>query len=331
MDKLSIIEFADPVCTWCWGASPILRALEYRYGGVLEITRSMVGIIDDIRTYCNRRLEIGGDDIALSNRNMLKHWLEASKQHGMPVMEHGFHLFSEEHRSTMPQCMAYITAKICSPKKSDGTTDLRKANRYFRRIQEATAAEAVNTCDVETLVDLSAVEGFEPNRFREVMTNGEALCQFEKERLMAQHYNIQSTPSYLLSYNKKDLLLQGFTTYETLEHNIKQFTAGKLAPKQFDADGVERLSPVPNNIRHFISYYGSVYPVEIATAFGLKKQSGHNALNIESYEMLPDIISELLRDGKVAMTPKANTFMIYSLSESVTRTQQREHEIAGWL
>ena len=81
MEKLKILEFADPVCTWCWGTSPIIRALEYRYGEQIEIEYAMVGMVDDIRTFNNRRLKIGGDNIELSNRNMLKHWLDASGVH----------------------------------------------------------------------------------------------------------------------------------------------------------------------------------------------------------------------------------------------------------
>ena len=29
---IEIIAFTDPVCTWCWGTEPALRALQTRYG-----------------------------------------------------------------------------------------------------------------------------------------------------------------------------------------------------------------------------------------------------------------------------------------------------------
>ena len=47
-DKVRISVFADPVCTWCWGSVPVLRALEYRYGDQLDITYVMGGMIVDI-------------------------------------------------------------------------------------------------------------------------------------------------------------------------------------------------------------------------------------------------------------------------------------------
>lgn len=89
----------------------MIRALEYRLGDKVEFRYVMGCMIEDIATFSNRRLGIGGD-IALSNRNMHKVWVEASAVHGMPVGEKGLRLFSEEHRSTAPQNIAYIAATV---------------------------------------------------------------------------------------------------------------------------------------------------------------------------------------------------------------------------
>lgn len=329
MEILKITEFADPVCTWCRGSAPITRALKYRYGKAVEIRYVMTGMIDDIRTFSNRRLEIGGEDIALSNRNMLLNWIEASKVHGMPVMEHGFHLFSEEHRSTAPQCMAYIAAKLCLPVDSNGARNLDRADRYLRRVQEATAVDGLITADKRVLADLAAVEGYDPQRFTEVLNSREVQRAFEKDREFAAHYAVQSTPTYLLEYRNQEKLLQGFTTFDTLVHNIERLTYGKVKPRSTAEDGRERLTPTVENVRNFIAHYNSVYPVEIATAFCLERHSGHTALNIESYEHLPSLVDELIRGGEVAITPCGNGFKIYEIKDGRTRTQEREHKYAG--
>ncbi|MBQ3189453.1 MAG: DsbA family protein [Bacteroidaceae bacterium] len=329
MDRLKITIFADPVCTWCWGTSPITRALEYRYGDNIELVYVMSAMVEDIHTYNNRRLEIGGSDVELSNRNILKHWLEASRIHGMPVKEHGFHLFSETYRSTVPQCLAYITSKLLAPKNANGQRDMRMAHRFYRRIQEATAVEALQTSNAEVLIDLAAVEGYEPNLFRETMESTKAQNTFEADNIICRHYAVQSTPSFLLEYNRQELLLQGFTTRDTLEHNIEQFTYGKVKPIEKHSDGTDRLTADKRNVRAFIARHTSVYPVEIATAFALERHNGHTALNIESYDTLPGIIEELVKAGDITITPHANSFKIYSLREGSTNTQQREREYAG--
>lgn len=328
MDRIKITLFADPACTWCWGTAAITRALEYRYGAQLEFVYVMGGMVDDIRTFSNRRLGIGGD-IELSNRNMLKHWLEASDVHGMPVEEHGFRLFDEKHTSTAPQCMAYIAAVLCSPKKDDGARDLTMAKRYLRRVQEATAAEAMRTADSDVLVGLSAVVGYDTERFGEVLRSDEVSSLYAADKEQCRHYDVRSFPTFLLEYRKQELLLQGFTTCETLEYNIERLTAGRVKPVVHSKDGRERLTPTRENVERFIEHHTSVYPVEIATAFALARHSGKSAQNMESYEHLPDVVDELLRAGTVAMTPQGNGFKIYDTAKGRTRTQQREHELVG--
>lgn len=328
MNILKITEFADPVCTWCWGSAPITRALEYRYKGQIEINYVMAGMVEDIRTYSNRRLNIGGD-IEMSNRNMMKAWSDASTVHGMPVLQHGLHLFSEERTSTLPQDLAYIAAKLCSAKEKRDTTDLHRPKRFFRRVQEATAVEGMHTNDVRVLADLSAVEGYNPERFLEMLESREVRRAFDEDKALCKRYNIQATPTFLLEYKKQEVLLQGFTTYATIEHNIKQLTYGKITPCMTDENDAERLAPTSRNIKKFIACYGSVYPVEIATAFRLERVSGKTALNIESYEHLPALLDELIRANEIEIAPVANGFKVIDIKNGLSETQKRERELAG--
>ena len=329
MKKIRIIVFADPVCTWCWGSSPIVRALEYRYGEHIEIEYRMAVMIDDIATYNNRRLQIGGEDIELSNRNILAHWLEASATHGMPVERHNFHLFSREFRSTAPHCKAYIAATHCCPVNSNGDKEHRMAKHYLRRIQEATAAEAIHTANPEVLIELSAVCGFNPQDIREAMESQEVNREFRLQHEIAQNYGIESTPSYVLKYDDREAVINGFCSYATIENHITNISCGDITPMAAGRERMELLTANCDNVSRFIEHYKSVYPVEIATTFGMKRHSGHSALNIESFELLPDIINELRKNNRIAITPFANSFRIYSLNKEKSSTRSKEREFAG--
>src|SRR6185369_4831928 len=139
---VEIIEFTDPVCTWCWGSEPVLRKLETRFGEQVKISFVMAGLVKDITSFYDRYNDIGGDP-ARSNTNIARHWLEASERHGMPVQSEGFKLFSKEYPSTYPQNIAYKAAQL---------QDQLLANRFLRRIREASAAEAKLTNTTEVLV-----------------------------------------------------------------------------------------------------------------------------------------------------------------------------------
>ena len=302
MEKVKVTVFADPVCTWCWGSVPVLRALKYRLGESVEIDYVMCGMIEDITRYSNRRLGIGGD-IALSNRNIHKVWLEASAVHGMPVCEHVFSLFSEEHRSTLPQNMGYIAAKLCAKREGKGLC----AERFLRRLQEATAVDGEHTSDAAVVAALAAVVGFEPTRFGEVMRSREVQSLYEEDKARCRQYEVQTYPSYLLGYKGVEIMLRGFTSFETLVQNIKQLSYGKVSL----GDGVCEKA-TPERVKHFIEQCGSTYPVEVATAFSMQRISGKSALNVESYVGLPDVVDELVASGEVSMHPRGNGFMLYS-------------------
>ncbi|MBO7301210.1 MAG: DsbA family protein [Bacteroidaceae bacterium] len=321
---MKITIFADPVCTWCWGSVPVIRALAYRYGEQLKISYLMGGMIEDITTYSNRKLSIGGD-IALSNRNIHEHWLEASSAHGMPVCNTSLHLFDEEHRSTLPQNYAYIAAHIYCKRHKDSTPK-QSHFHFLRRLQEATATDGSKTNREEKIIGIASATGFDPELFREIFNSDEVKSEYKKNKDLCNEYDVQSFPTFIVEHQGEEILLRGFSTYETIAQTIAQLSFNNIKTIN---DGREIL--VKENVKHFISQYGSAYPVEIATAFSLKRNSGHTALNAESYELLPDIIEELIEDGEIAMAPKGNGFIYYCLKENETPRHEHNRRMAGIL
>ena len=322
MSNMKITVFSDPVCTWCWGSVPVWRALAYHYGERLELDYVMGGMIEDIRSYTNRRLSIGGD-IALSNRKIHDHWLEASAVHGMPVCEHGFRLFSQERPSTIPQNLAYLAARVYEARYS-GEVKPGAAHRYLRHLQEATAVDAVLTNDVDTLVDMSAVAGFSPEKFRTIYGSSVVKTLYDEGKAFCRNYEANSFPSYLVSYRGEEMLLRGYSTFDMVRNCIEQLSFGNIKPID---DGREKFTP--ENVLRFMDGCGMAYPVEIATAFGLARRNGHTALNVESYEQLPDVVEELLATETVAAMPRGNGFLYYNLNGKHPKPHIFGHEYAG--
>lgn len=307
MGKIKITVFADPACTWCWGSVPVLRALSYRYGEQLEISYVMGGMIEDVVSYNNRRLSIGGD-IALSNRNMYNHWVEASAVHGMPVSEKPVHLFSEERRSTIPLNLAYIAA--CEYVNEDKGVAHDSNRRFLCVLQEMTAVDGAHTNSEEVIVGAAAVVGFNEEKFRGLFRSDKVKDIYVKGKEMCKRYDVHSFPTFRLQYREEEMMVRGFTTYDTLCHCIAQLSFENIKPV---ADG--REVPSKSNVRRFVSEFGTAYPVEIATAFSMPRNGGHTALNVESYVGLPDVVDELVKEGVLAMAPKGNGFIFYTLKE----------------
>lgn len=307
MSRVKITVFADPMCTWCWGSVPVVRALEYRYAGQLDIEYVMGGMVEDIRTFSNRRLEIGGD-IALSNRNIHKHWLEASLVHGMPVSEKNTRLFDEHHLSSFPMNYAYIASKWLCKDECEERSMNRRPERFLRRIQKATALYEKQTTDKGVLADIAVAEGFEREKFLAAIDSNEVKQLFDAGRDRCRSLDVHTFPSYLIEYKGSQELVQGYTTYGTLQHTITRITYGDVTPKEHHDNRLNRLQLTAENLLKVFDVYHTLFPVEVATIFGLERRVGKIALNTESYLRLPDVIDEMLKAKLIAMSPAGNGF-----------------------
>ena len=321
MKKVKISVFSDPACVWCWGSVPVLRALRYHYGEQVDIEYVMGGMIEDITSYNNRRLSVGGD-IAMSNRNIHKHWLEASAVHGMPVSETPVRLFTEEYRSTVPLNLAYIAAGLYV-RSNKGCME-KAVLRYLRILQEMTIVDGAQTNDPDNTVALSALVGFNQQSFAELYYGEEAKKIYSVNKELCEAYDVSAFPAYKLEYAGEEMMVRGFTTYETLVHCISQLSYENIRPVD---DGRAHFTIA--NVRAFIEECGTAYPVEIATAFSLARKGGHTALNVESYDGLSDVVEDLIKCGDIAMAPKGNGFMFYTLKRQQNASQKAGRELAG--
>ncbi len=248
---VEIIEFTDPVCTWCWGSEPVLRKLQTRFGKKINISFVMAGLVKDITSFYDSHNDIGGDP-ARSNANIARHWLEASELHGMPVESKGFRLFSREHPSTYPQNIAYKAAQL---------QDQMLANRFLRRIREASAAEAKLTNTTEVLIELASEVGLDVARFLEDITSGAAQKSFEQDLATTAQYQAHGFPTFLVRFGKKETILRGYKRYEEFKAVMEYLSNGTIT---------EHLVPASEAaIMQFIRTYDSVAPIEIKMSFDL--------------------------------------------------------------
>jgi putative protein-disulfide isomerase len=249
---VEITEFTDPVCTWCWGSEPVLRKLETRFNEQVKISYIMGGLVQDITSFYDSYNDIGGDPDR-SNTNIAKHWVEASERHGMPVKGGGFKLFSREHPSTYPQNIAYKAAQM---------QDQALANKFLRRIREASAAEARQTNITEVLLELASEVGLDMARFLDDFTRGPALKAFEQDLAITAKYGARGFPSFLLKYGEKEMVIRGFKRYEEFKALIGHLSGGVIQERPVSAD--------EESIMAFITRYGSVAPIEIQMTFDLR-------------------------------------------------------------
>ena len=271
-DLVEIIEFTDPVCTWCWGSEPLLRKLESRYGDQLKVKYVMGGLVKDIRGFYDSYNDIGGD-AEHSNVNIAKHWLEASERHGMPVKEEGFSLFSNEYPSTYPQNIAYKAAQM---------EDQKLADKFLRRIREASAAEAMHTSKTEILIQLASEAGLNVSKFIERFTDGSARVAFDEDLRKTAKYGVRGFPTFLVRYGEKEVLLGGYQSFESIKSVIKALTEDRVQ------DSTPENSE--DSVFAFIRKYGRVAPIEIKASFDYSDKELNSMIEVLKSKQLIRVI-----------------------------------------
>lgn len=274
--SVNIYVFTDPASAWCWGSEPVLRKIETYYKDRVELKFVMGGLIRDIRKFYDAKNQIGRD-ISLSNKNLSKHWLEASKKHGMPVQTEGIVLFSEDYPSTYPLNKGYKAAEL---------QDAGLARKFLRRMQEAIAVDAIPVIRLEKMVILAEETGLNVELFIEHMADGPAEQAFQKDLQKVKEYGVRVFPTFLIQYGKKETILRGFQPFERIKKAIDTITNGEVTGEQ------ERATD--KNILSFIKQYGRVAPVEIKESFDLKESK------------LEDVLQRLEAQKLVVIIPAGN-------------------------
>jgi len=286
-NQIKIIQFTDPVCTWCWGSEPIIRKLQWRFGDQIEVSYIMGGLVNDIREFYDHANDIGGDPKE-SNENIARHWLEASQKHGMPIRTEGFQLFTEEHPSSYPQNIAYKAAQI---------QDQELANKFLRRMREATATEARQTNRRDELVGLASEVGLDIASFIKSLEDGSARQAFEQDLRIASKYLVRSFPSFRLVYGTESMNLHGFQSYDTLKAIFRNITNDTITERPVQKSA--------KSVLQFINRFESVAPVEIKKAFDLSENE------------MDSLVTPLINQDTVRKVWAGNGYLIRPTKEAM--------------
>ncbi|NLN97467.1 MAG: DsbA family protein [Eubacteriaceae bacterium] len=281
MKKLNIYQFTDPACTWCWGAEPILIALQHLYRDQIEIDFIMGGLVEDMHRFHDSDNGIGGaqdDNFDKVNETIASHWEKASAMHKMPTNSTNMNLFSRNFPSTYPQNIAYRAAKLVNPSL---------AKPFLRRMREATALEGAVTGDINVLTDLAKEVGLDGHAFYTAMTDGSAEKLFyEEDQALVKKYKITVFPSYLLVYDGKEMVLTGSQSVEQFQEYFDMLTLGELSPLNKKGTATE--------ISKFIKEHYKLYPQEIISSFVMDEKS------------LDPILDDLQKKGEITVSDVGN-------------------------
>jgi putative protein-disulfide isomerase len=200
-----IIYVGDPMCSWCWGFSPVVDSIIEHFALKLPVFTVLGGLRAGNSEIMDDRL-----------RGFLRHhWEQVNKYTGQPF-SFGFLERESFIYDTGPSCRATVAMRLMRPEFTF---------QFFKSIQQAFYAENRDPTSPETFADLA--ESF----FK--IARGEFLKTYNSDRAKdetlddfryARTLGITGFPSVLLKdENGYKLLTSGYQSFENLKPKIESW------------------------------------------------------------------------------------------------------------
>jgi putative protein-disulfide isomerase len=209
MEK-TLIYFADPMCSWCWGFQPVMSKIRERVDGLAET----VIFVGGLRPFT---------DHAMTEKDkgyVRNHWNHVFEASGQPF---DFAFFERENfvYDTEPACRAVVAARRMDEGKSHPMLD---------RLHRAFYAECQDTTDPEVIANLATEIGLDRDAykvaFEDESSRQETLAEFQ----YTQRSQINGFPTLVgVTEGRRPVALtMGFRPWEAMEPIVESWLAEEV-------------------------------------------------------------------------------------------------------
>jgi putative protein-disulfide isomerase len=201
------LYIADPMCSWCWGFSPVIERIAEEFGDRVPV-RVMVGGLRPGTTEPMR----DKDKEYVSN-----HWDHVHEASGQPF---DFGFFDQEGfvYDTEPACRAVVTAR---------SLDDGKVLGYLGELHRAFYADNRDSTDPGTLADIAEEYGYSRGEFELTFASPEIREETLADFNFARQCNVSGFPTLLAVENRKpQMVTAGFQKWDVLAEPLAEWVNG---------------------------------------------------------------------------------------------------------
>lgn len=200
-DAKSLIYISDPMCSWCWGFSPVVQRIEEEYRGQFAIEPVLGGLRP-------------GTTEPLSDEwreTLLHHWHEVHEATGQPF----------DFSCNLPEGFAYDTEPACRATVVVRTLKPEAALEYLRAVHRAFYAENRDVTSEDVLAELAQGVGIDAAQFREEFNGEAAKLETRKDFVRSRSMGVNGFPALVVrNGNRLKLITYGYAPYEQLKPRI---------------------------------------------------------------------------------------------------------------
>jgi len=204
-DQVLVSYVGDPMCSWCWGMSPVIEALAAHCAAQGLGFRIVMG---GLRAG-------GGDPWNAAFRDFLRReWTHIAKQTGQPF---GFHLLERSafNYDTEPACRAVVAAR--------GLNSRQSALRFFAEVQRKFYVEGEDPKETVFYRDICRTLGIDFAAFEAAFLSPAAIAAVHGDFALTRQLGVTGFPSVVMqSGTTLKKLSVGYAPFETLADRLSK-------------------------------------------------------------------------------------------------------------
>jgi putative protein-disulfide isomerase len=207
MANKQLVYVADPMCSWCYGFSPVIAAIAERFEKRMPLKLVMGGLR-------------AGNTMAMrpEDKDYIKGaWTRVNAASGQPF---DFHFFDREGfvYDTEPACRAVVTARRLLP---------RMALPLKARVSRAFYAENRDMTSADEIAAVAEEAGFEREPFGEAFLAPDTRNDTFHDFLTAQQLGIHGFPTLIAGSDEEGyaLITNGYQPAESLLEPLERWWA----------------------------------------------------------------------------------------------------------
>lgn len=201
---MQLVYFANPMCSWCWGFSPVIQKLKDQF--VERVGFRLV--LTPFRVDTTKAM-----DDALRNY-VLKQWHKVQQTTSQPFD----FTFAVEHD------FVYNTKPACRAVKSFSRQQPTKEFNYLSDLQAAFYINNLNITRQEILIEVAEAHNINIELFIKDLHTGKTNQLLDEDFNYCLELGVQSYPTLIgIKRNSISVLAHGFQPYENLELKAKEW------------------------------------------------------------------------------------------------------------
>lgn len=179
--------FADPMCSWCWGFTPVISAIKASYSDRVKIALMLGGLRPGTTEPVTPKFR----------EETLRHWRDVHKMTGQPfafegAMPEGF-VYDTEPASRAVITVAEIIPEATFP--------------YFKSVQEAFYARGQDVTKTKTLAELAEQHNIDKPRFLERFESEDVKNKTHTHFRITRESGVRGFPTIVLQAGSGQRLL----------------------------------------------------------------------------------------------------------------------------